>query len=89
MVVGARAPDGGPPLLGVATPVDDRARLDRILAAYNPKYRSALVADSLPGPFYAVAPRVVFGWVSDPSGADTGAAFHGTATRWTFDSPVP
>jgi hypothetical protein len=67
---------------GTAAPVDDVARLGRVLDAYNPKYRCALAADSLPGPFYAVAPRVVFGWVSDPSGADAGAAFHGTATRW-------
>jgi hypothetical protein len=69
---------------GTAAPVDDPALLDRVLAAYNPKYRAALAADSLPGPFYAVTPRVVFGWVSDPSGADGGAAFHGTATRWAF-----
>jgi hypothetical protein len=69
---------------GTAAPVTDPALLDRVLAAYNPKYRSALVADALPGPFYAVSPRVVFGWVSDPTGADGGAAFHGTATRWAF-----
>jgi pyridoxamine 5'-phosphate oxidase-like protein len=69
---------------GTAAPIGDPGRLDRVLAAYNPKYRSALVAGALPGPFYAVVPRVVFGWVSDPSGADGGAAFHGTATRWAF-----
>jgi nitroimidazol reductase NimA-like FMN-containing flavoprotein (pyridoxamine 5'-phosphate oxidase superfamily) len=71
---------------GTAAPVADPATLDRVLAAYNPKYRSALVADALPGPFYAVSPRVVFGWVSDPTGADAGAAFHGTATRWALSA---
>ena len=69
---------------GVAEVVDDPQLLHRVLAAYNPKYHSSLTAEALPGPFYAVRPRVVFGWVSDPSGADGGAAFHGTATRWAF-----
>jgi pyridoxamine 5'-phosphate oxidase-like protein len=72
---------------GTAAAVGDAGRLQRILDAYNPKYHSALAADSLPGPFYAVAPRVVFGWVSDPSATDSGAAFHGTATRWAFEPP--
>ena len=72
---------------GTATVVDDAGLLGRVLDAYNPKYRSSLKAGALPGPFYAVRPRVVFGWVSDPSGADAGAAFHGTATRWAFDPP--
>ena len=68
---------------GTAVVVDDGAFLRRVLDAYNPKYRSDLGADALPGPFHAVVPGVVFGWVSDPSGGDAGAAFHGTATRWT------
>ena len=73
----------------VRPPCETEPVASRILALH-PMYRAALeVAESLPGPFYAVGPRVVFGWVSDPSGADAGAAFHGTATRWTFDSPVP
>jgi hypothetical protein len=72
---------------GTATVVDDAGLLGRILDAYNPKYRSSLTAGALPGPFYAVRPRVVFGWVSDPSGADGGAAFHGTATRRAFGPP--
>ncbi len=67
---------------GRAEVVDDPAFLGRILDAYNPKYRSDLEADALPGPFYGVVPQVVFGWVSDPTGGDAGAAFHGTATRW-------
>ena len=71
---------------GTAAAVDDPAFLGRVLDAYNPKYRSTLTAGTLPGPFYEVTPEVVFGWVSDPSGADAGAAFHGTATRWVFSS---
>ena len=42
--------------------------------------------DELPGPFWRVEPSVGFGWVSDESGLDGGAAFHGTATRWRFGS---
>lgn len=38
----------------------------------------------MPGPLYAVRPRVAFGWLSDDSGMDRGSAFHGTATRWRF-----
>jgi hypothetical protein len=38
------------------------------------------------GPYYTVHPQVAFGWISDETGLDDGAAFHGTATRWRFDS---
>jgi hypothetical protein len=57
----------------------------RVVALYNEKYGWDLDAAALPGPMYAVRPRVAFGWVSDPSGRDCGAAFHGTATRWQFE----
>ena len=50
----------------------------------NPKYDTAVDPDALPGPFYEVRPHVVFAWISDPSGEDAGAAFHGTATKWSF-----
>ncbi|MDQ3363669.1 MAG: pyridoxamine 5'-phosphate oxidase family protein [Actinomycetota bacterium] len=69
---------------GVAEEVAENALLRRVVDTYNPKYGWELDPDSLPGPFYAVRPRVAFGWVSDPSGLDGGAAFHGTATRWKF-----
>ena len=69
---------------GTAAEVTDRALVERIVADYNPKYRSDLDPDALPGPFWAVRPQRVFAWVSDPSGTDGGAAFHGTATKWTF-----
>jgi nitroimidazol reductase NimA-like FMN-containing flavoprotein (pyridoxamine 5'-phosphate oxidase superfamily) len=69
---------------GTATEVTDPSLLERIVDAYNPKYRSDMDPDALPGAFWAVRPHVVFAWISDPSGADAGAAFHGTATKWTF-----
>ena len=68
---------------GVAGMVEDRPLVVRICDAYNTKYRYDLDPDALPGPFYGVAPRRMFGWVSDDTGADGGAAFHGTATRWS------
>lgn len=71
-------------LEGVAEPVADGPLLRRVVAAYNAKYRSDLDPANPPGPFSAVRSRHAFGWLSDPSGLDRGAAFHGTATRWTF-----
>jgi hypothetical protein len=41
-------------------------------------------SDRLPGPFYEVKPRVAFGWISDDTGLDGGAAFGASATRWSF-----
>jgi hypothetical protein len=69
---------------GVARPVADIALVEVVIAAYNEKYRWEVDPHDMPGPLYAVRPRVAFGWVSDDSGADRGAAFHGTATRWRF-----
>lgn len=68
---------------GVVADVDD-AVTRRVVEAYNAKYRWDLDPDALPGPFHRVEPRVVFGWTSDDSGSDGGAAFHSTATRWRF-----
>lgn len=71
-------------LEGVAGAVSDVDRLAPVVAAYEAKYRWEIDPASPPGPFFAVTPRVAFGWVSDPSGLDAGAAFGGTATRWRF-----
>jgi hypothetical protein len=71
-------------LEGVVEPVSDPILAARIVDANNLKYRWDLDAANLPGGFYAVRPRVAFGWVADPSGLDHGSAFHGTATRWGF-----
>jgi hypothetical protein len=69
---------------GLTRMVGERELVVRIVDAYNPKYHWAIDPDDLPGPFYEVRPRVVFGWISDDSGLDGGAAFHGSATRWKF-----
>ncbi len=71
-------------LEGTAETLTDRARLAEVVRAYNLKYHMNMDPDALPGPFYAVRPRVAFGWVSDDSGLDGGAAFHDSATRWRF-----
>ncbi len=69
---------------GIAETISDMALLEHIVNVYNAKYRSDVDPNNLPGPFYTVRPRVAFGWISDESGFDGGAAFHGTATRWRF-----
>jgi hypothetical protein len=71
-------------LEGVVRTVSDPSLLTPVVAVYNGKYRWDLDAARLPGPFFALEPDVAFGWVSDPSGLDAGAAFGGTATRWRF-----
>jgi hypothetical protein len=69
-------------LEGITGPVEDRSLTATICAVYNAKYRWDLDPDHLPGPFYAVRPRVAFGWLSDISSG--GSVFRGTATRWRF-----
>lgn len=71
-------------LEGAAHEVNAATLLERVVSLYNAKYRWDLDPQTLPGPFYALRPRVAFGWLSDASGLDGGAAFHGTATRWKF-----
>jgi len=67
---------------GVAGPVSDLSLVRRMVDVYNQKYHWDVDPENLPGPFYAVRPRVAFGWVVDETGIDGGAMFHGTATRW-------
>ena len=72
---------------GTASMVSDAEVVERVVSLYNQKYNWDMDPNKLPGPFYAVRPRVAFGWVSDESGLDQGSAFHGTATRWRFMQP--
>jgi len=72
---------------GVAEMVADLSLVEQVVGLYNAKYHWDLDPSQLPGPFYAVRPGVAFGWLSDESGLDRGAAFHGTATRWRFAQP--
>ena len=69
---------------GTAEGVTELDRWRGFVAAYNPKYNWDFDSSTIFGGFWAVRPHVVFGWLSDPSGLDGGAAFQGTATRWTF-----
>ena len=69
---------------GAAEVVGDAGLVERVVSLYNQKYNWDMDPNDLPGPFYAVRPRVAFGWLSDESGLDRGSAFHGTATRWRF-----
>ncbi|MFL5592119.1 MAG: pyridoxamine 5'-phosphate oxidase family protein [Ktedonobacteraceae bacterium] len=72
---------------GTAGVVGDAGLVERVVSLYNQKYNWDMDPNNLPGPFYAVRPRVAFGWLSDESGLDQGSAFHGTATRWRFTQP--
>lgn len=67
---------------GTVETVADSGLIRRIIVAYNEKYNCDLDPSEPGGPLLAVVPLVAFGWVSDASGLDKGAAFHGTATRW-------
>jgi hypothetical protein len=71
---------------GAAGTLTDPALLERVVRRYNEKYNWDMDPRTLPGPFYRVRPRAAFGWLSDDTGLDRGSAFHGTATRWTFDT---
>jgi hypothetical protein len=62
----------------------DRDVIERACVAYEAKYQEAMDPDALPGPFWAVRPHKVFGWLASPTYLDGGAVFHGTATRWQF-----
>lgn len=70
-------------LEAIARITADAAELRPVALAYNDKYRWDIDPDR-PDTWYAVRPRVAFGWISDQSGLDRGAAFHGTTTRWRF-----
>jgi hypothetical protein len=71
-------------LEGSAEPVSDATLVERVVGLYKRKYQWDTDPNDQSGPFYAVRPQVAFGWLSDASGLDRGAAFHGTATRWRF-----
>jgi Pyridoxamine 5'-phosphate oxidase len=69
---------------GSAEIVGDPPLVRRMVDVYNQKYQWDVDPENLPGPFYAVRPRVAFGWVAGDTGLDGGAMFHGTVTRWKF-----
>jgi len=65
----------------VATP----ARAEHYAQAYELKYHWPVDPADPHRPIRDLIPHVVFGWLSDPTGLDGGAAFHATPTRWHFD----
>ncbi len=67
---------------GTASELLDPEATRKVTEAYNLKYNWNM--EATPGEFFAVSPRVVFGWLCDSSGRDEGAVFSQTATRWSF-----
>jgi hypothetical protein len=72
-------------LEGDARPLTNTALDRELVSAYNEKYGWDLDPDQDSG-WYEVRPDRAFGWLADDTGADRGAAFHGTATRWRWPS---
>ena len=70
---------------GVAELAQGEELLKRVGALYDAKYQWEHDSDAVADPFYALRPKVVFGWAEDSTGLDGGSAFHGTATRWQFE----
>jgi len=66
---------------GTVEEVADTSLIASFAQLYAEKYHWDVDAGDRP---YRVRLRVAFGWMSDGSGLDKGALFHGTATRWTF-----
>lgn len=67
---------------GVARSEVDAETTAAVVSVYNQKYGWDMQAE--PGEFFALRPRVAFGWVCDGSGEDGGALFQLSATRWKF-----
>jgi len=68
---------------GTAAECHDAARSTRVASLYNEKYHWDM--QPTPGEFFAVRPRVAFGWLCDGTGLDRGALYAQTATRWVFE----
>jgi hypothetical protein len=73
---------------GVAQQVSDVSLLEQVVSLYNQKYHWDLDANQLPGPFYAVQPRVAFGWHFEESEINRESTALGNATRWRFRGPA-
>lgn len=72
---------------GVAHQLDDASLLERVVGLYNQKYHWNLDPNQLPGPFYAVYPRVAFGWHFEDADLNPESSILGNATRWRFLRP--
>ncbi len=69
---------------GVAETVGDFSLVERVVSLYNEKYNWDVDPKQLPGPFYAVRPRVAFGWHFEESEINPESSALGNATRWRF-----
>jgi Pyridoxamine 5'-phosphate oxidase len=69
---------------GVAEPIRDVTLVEHVVSQYNQKYNWNVDPHNLPGPFYAVRPKVAFGWYFKESELNPESTGLGTATRWQF-----
>lgn len=69
---------------GVAEAVNNAALVEQVVSLYNQKYNWTLDPHKLPDPFYAVRPKVAFGWHFEESELNPESSGLGTATRWYF-----
>jgi hypothetical protein len=65
----------------VVSVVQDDELVRRVCYAYNEKYDWDLDPEQSET-WYRIPPRKAYGWISDDSGLDRGACFHGSVTRW-------
>jgi hypothetical protein len=69
---------------GITEQVTDHSLLEQVVSLYNQKYRWNLDPNQLPGPFYAVRPKVVLGWHFDEADVTPESSALANATRWRF-----
>src|SRR5207249_8632541 len=73
---------------GVTEVARDVEAIRATVEAYNAKYRDDVDPDA-PSGWHVVRPRVVFGWIAEPTLRDGGACFYGSVTKWTFTVSSP
>jgi hypothetical protein len=69
---------------GVAETVNNATLVERVVSLYNQKYNWNLDPHNVSDPFYAVHPKVAFGWNIDESELSPESSGLDTATRWRF-----
>jgi pyridoxamine 5'-phosphate oxidase-like protein len=69
---------------GVAEPVNNTTLVEQVVSLYNQKYNWNLDPHNVSDPFYAVRPKVAFGWHFDESELNPESSGLETATRWHF-----
>jgi len=69
---------------GMAETASERPLVELVVNRYNEKYHWNVDPNHLPGPFYAVHPKKVFGWHFEESELNPESTALGNATRWRF-----